>query len=101
MTPLPMTDETPEPERAERCETCRYRCSLLMLDDDGKWCSTDEKSGITEMEYEVNTDGASGECRRYPPVVFGAADSAYWPNVYLDEWCGEWSARPVTVEPRA
>jgi len=55
-----------------------------------------------------------GDCKRYPPspqamyavpspsagsspVIHGASDWLKWPNVYEDDYCGEWSFLPQRV----
>lgn len=35
--------------------------------------------------------GPNYECRRYPPKILEAADeTAFFPSVAEDNWCGEW-----------
>lgn len=77
-------------ERAERCETCRFRNSRLALDGGGRWkpLGTPPGERLTEAEYEEGGE-ESGECRRFPP----AAPDGRFPLVYLDDWCGEWRPR--------
>jgi hypothetical protein len=52
-------------ETEERCEACRYF-------DDG--------------------DELLGRCRRYPPKIM-SRDTAVFPAVGKDEWCGEFHPR--------
>lgn len=57
----------------ERCKTCRYHAPMMK---------------------------GNGECRRYPPTVQEAQATTiaprppvYWPEVSLNDWCGEYQAR--------
>lgn len=43
-----------------------------------------------EFEGADRGDAASGECRRYAPQPGLSAESANWPRVSWDDWCGEW-----------
>lgn len=79
-------------ERAERCENCRFRVSLLILDPDGRWRPKGAShDGLTEVEYDESHDDASGECHRYPPIT----TDGLFPDVRVDNWCGEWKAKEV------
>jgi hypothetical protein len=63
-----------EPERAERCETCKW------------W----------EGDFD---DSREGLCRRYPPVYApvdvpgGDEEPWYRPVTSYDNFCGEWRAK--------
>jgi hypothetical protein len=40
----------------------------------------------------------TGVCHRMPPTPFPIAPekvASYWPNVQLQQWCGEWAIRLV------
>lgn len=30
-------------------------------------------------------------CRRYPPTIISHSQGASYPNVFMDDWCGEFS----------
>lgn len=80
-----------ETVRAERCETCRFRESNLILDKNGLWATAFPKGEgelITEREHEDLNMKGCGTCHRYPPRTDGR-----FPDVYLDDWCGEWKAK--------
>jgi hypothetical protein len=77
----------------EQCETCRFYFSKLILNADGKWHPSSREKGQTPAEFESDGDETAGECRRYPPA---AKDQ--FPDVYLDQWCGEYQPRtPLRV----
>lgn len=63
--------------RHEKCETCRFWEQLLPIKP------------------------PKGRCRRYPPTVAldTAAEGEEWlqmtPEMYADDWCGEWQAEPT------
>lgn len=60
----------------ERCELCRFYAAN----------SPDDPASF---------DGR-GECRRFPPVLFGdmEADAWCWPLVEPSDWCGEFKPEP-------
>lgn len=74
-----------EPERAERCETC-------------KWWALQLQANHVEFTEDV------GICRRYPPVpkplelrkiataALFANDCEY-PSTFESDFCGEWRAK--------
>ena len=63
-------------------------------------------------ETERDSDPSIGDCKRYPPAFNNKATrkngeevslscivpewwcNAWWPIVKLDDWCGEWKAKP-------
>lgn len=77
----------------ERCETCRFRMSVLVLDESGMWHG--RTPAITEQQYEAKGESC-GECHRYPPKV-GDDGLSFSVGVMLDEWCGEWQAKRVAL----
>jgi len=94
MTPLPTIGETPD--RAERCETC-------------KWWNPSSRSkpnvlaAMSESMREVLELLPLGFCHRYPPQLTFQPPSdnhdedfdSRFPDSQPDDFCGEWSARPV------
>lgn len=82
----------------ERCETCRFYRSKLILDADGKVRPAESESPETPAEYEDNSDETAGYCRRYPPAITQPG----FPDVRVDEWCGEYQPRtPLPMAPPA
>lgn len=60
---------------------------MLMCCQNCKWYKPYE--GTPDFDTDVE-----GECRRYPPQVYGTDDTrAYssFPGVNLEEYCGEWT----------
>ena len=40
-----------------------------------------------------------GWCHMNPPVIFEASGYSSWPEVYLEEWCGQYVGRnPMRVK---
>jgi len=69
---------TPETEKSEQCEDCRY-----FLKPDMEYGETPEEY---ERDYEV------GDCRRYPPQIKPELNGYDHPEVYREGWCGEFKA---------
>lgn len=78
-------DDDEEKDDREICMNCRW------------WSQRDPDKG--EREPWI------GWCRRYPPVFVGVGDKedddADWrqPEVQDDDFCGEFTPRPTTVQP--
>jgi hypothetical protein len=68
-----------KPDDDERCRTCRYAYSIDLT-----------------SAHAVPLDAV--HCRRYPPTLY-AHSASNWPQVTLQDWCGEW--RPWRAEQPA
>ena len=82
----------------ERCETCRF-WKFREADEYGLVVTPEEAKRNEHEESEP-----AGKCRRFPPIVsrvalerdlpggsrFIAIDFSDTPEVYSDEWCGEY-----------
>lgn len=71
-------------ERTERiCENCRFFFVT-------EYSESDPRPGDIPL---------SGECRRRAPVLpntvsdDGVIISGVWPNIFVEEWCGDWKKR--------
>lgn len=82
-----------EPERFERCETCKWWVYACPLTADGFY-HIDEPSGetYTVREFEDNYCEPTGVCHRYPPTRRDSMTSSF-PNVWSNDFCGEWRAK--------
>lgn len=45
--------------------------------------------------FKKFTDGSSGSCRRFVPTVLmtNVGRQTVWPEVYINDWCGEYEQR--------
>jgi len=50
----------------------------------------------------ATSDSEQGECRRHAPLPAAVEDAelrvvdALWPQVLIEEWCGEWEPKTAT-----
>jgi hypothetical protein len=70
---------------------------------DGNFDLTCENCRFFALDHKET----SGDCRRYAPKPMSFADTEdfhtvdiVWPQMSLDDWCGEFQPHPITAERR-
>lgn len=84
-TELPLADEP----RAERCETCRFLHKDRNCDYQGECRRMTPLPNFAYLSaYASYADDEDDACERTAIKHFGV-----WPQVAMDDWCGEWAAK--------
>ncbi len=67
--------------------------------DEGKIC---KNCRFCSKRESLISGAISFECRKNPPVIYHYEDyeegASWWPNVRLQDWCGEFQPSPKTDE---
>jgi hypothetical protein len=55
------------------------------------------KESCGNCKFLLGDRDRSGECRRNPPPVLNDDGEFQFPEMSIDDWCGEWLAKDATV----